>query len=262
MRNRIWMAWGLLAVGACVDIPAQAPPSMKQDTPDMAQPFDQGPDAQLPDQERPDAGPKVCQPQCQPPEVCDLLTGLCVGCLTDFECESSPAGALCLEGRCVECKASEDCAVNQVCLPSHICVECETSSDCDPARPQCMSNTCVECLNTGDCPVSRGQCFENRCVECKDEFDCLAKPGQIRCQLELNQCVACTLDEHCDLASTQPHCGSDFTCQACKGDEDCDYPGYSLSCEVATGRCRFRCTNVSMCADGEICTAEGICLPS
>lgn len=263
MHSRIWIVWGLLGVGACVDIPAQTPEPIEKLQPDQGKQLEQGPDSKTPDEGLPDSGPMACQPACESPQVCNPSTGLCVACLTNLECETSSTGPHCLDGLCVECKTSEDCALNQVCLPNHACAECETSENCtfDPARDKCLDNTCVECLTNSDCPEGLGQCFKNRCVECKEEFDCLTKSGLLRCQLDLNRCVSCTVDEHCDLASAQPHCGSDFTCQGCKTTADCNYPGYSLSCEPSTGRCRFTCTNAAMCAAGEICSPEGICLP-
>lgn len=261
IRRGRWMVVGL-GLWGCVDIPSQVagPPLLVER--DMEPRVDaDGPDKGNLNEEM---ALLQCDPECVSPQICNPTTGRCVACLNDAACELSSTTPFCLEGSCVECKERQDCASNQVCLSTYACAACETSADCtlDPAQSKCLNNTCVECLKPEDCPASRGQCLENRCVECKEDFECLTKPGLLRCQLELNQCVACLIDEHCDLASAQPHCGLDFTCQACKADQDCDYPGLALSCELLTGRCRFKCINSSMCANGQTCAPEGICLPS
>jgi hypothetical protein len=54
--------------------------------------------------------------ECQPAWVCDVDRNLCVECLADADCVASDRdGAVCSEGRCVQCADSDDCGDQGPC---------------------------------------------------------------------------------------------------------------------------------------------------
>lgn len=45
--------------------------------------------------------------------------------------------------------------------------------------------------------------------------------GGLHCNLELQQCVQCTIDDDCSARTNAPYCEG-FGCVQCRGDQDCD----------------------------------------
>lgn len=74
------------------------------------------------------------------------------------------------EGRCVACEAPEHCTGPLAACMNGVCVECETSRDCASLdMPECYfgSHACRACTSDDAC-LFRGaasQCIEGRCSE-------------------------------------------------------------------------------------------------
>jgi hypothetical protein len=98
-------------------------------------------------------------------------------CSVDNDCVGVPGGALCVNARCVACKANSQCnndAGTPFCSTQNTCVSCASSTGndagvCLGANPVCnaTSGSCVECLRNGDClSPGKGFCVANKCVGC------------------------------------------------------------------------------------------------
>ena len=83
---------------------------------------------------------------------------------------------ICLNGRCVECTASNECASNQTCH-NNICknnIPCTSNLSCDTDEIFKVCNTslnrCVQCNSRSDCPEGLlcSVLDDNICVNCKD----------------------------------------------------------------------------------------------
>ena len=84
---------------------------------------------------------------------------------------------------------------------------CKSTFDCRDNFGQCDLNTnqCVECLLDSDCQHANETCSEDhRCqvkcpdekLKCKEDEDCAESP-QPYCDETTEQCVSCTIQEHC-----------------------------------------------------------------
>lgn len=90
--------------------------------------------------------------------VCNTMTGACVACLKDDQCQSSTS-PFCVENACVPCNASPDitCAMRV------------------PGRPVCdtTKGDCVQCLRDMDCPADAPVCTPERaCRKCQRHTEC------------------------------------------------------------------------------------------
>lgn len=204
---------------------------------------------------------------------CSPLDGFCVECLSDQTCVN-PSFPFCKENDCKQCLGQSDCQNNrakQVCSPeTQNCLECLEDSDCkDKDRKKCdtETSTCVQCLEKSDCDTLYPCSVPGACLD--DRF----------CS-ENNECVSCTIDDHCRFCPPTPVCGPlsvlsndqiagrrqkiggvrsltqvdensniiPTACLQCKEDPDCDkLNGTRNFCEE--GLC-------SQCRNDTICPAE------
>ena len=152
--------------------------------------------------------------------ICDTLTGECVGCLDDGDCPAAARYCDTLRAKCAECMSSSHCGGGDpVCdLRDGECVECLLDVDCGPAErcggdrkchSACESDLdcggdkrfcdaprgeCVECILSADCPSSEPVCNDKlKCVECDRDADC----GGITPICKGDKCVECDRDEDC-----------------------------------------------------------------
>ncbi len=95
-------------------------------------------------------GPNACSSSGAAP-FCDSWTGLCVGCLGDYDC----TGAL---------SAFNNVSANSCDTTRDVCIQCRQPSDCPARLPGCSTaleteGTCGYCQTTNDCPAGMGyQC--------------------------------------------------------------------------------------------------------
>lgn len=223
--------------------------------------------------------------------ICDTSVPnhhLCVECSIDGDC-GDPAQFQCLGGECVpRCLTSKDCqgTTRPNCI-NGLCVTCTSSNDCAtslPATPECANGLCVQCTSNGECPVDpddpgqanlkvcagticvqcggdspdagNAYCVANYpatpwcvgittpggptqlCVQCRSGSDCGNVPGAPYC---LNgSCVGCVTDGQC---SEGQHCGTGNKCMTCDATHGCQ-PGYF--CDI-NGQC-VQCESEADCS--------------
>ena len=171
------------------------------------------------------------------------------------------------------CRSLEDCGgVQGLSCRDATCVEiaCTRSASC-PRGAACVKALCQapQCLTSADCPSAarHAQCFEGACREdlCRDKAQCGPEqvclgvpptcktppelclsdaecPGQTRCQMTTQRCVAlCQDDAQCD--ATQ-HCDEGFCRSRCGPEQACE-PGELC----INARCRLRpdCSQQAPC---------------
>jgi hypothetical protein len=141
-----------------------------------------------------------------------------LGCKsTDGDCHLM---GYCLDdGRCVECRTSDDCPNDGHCDPaSHAC-RCDAQHGCDPiGAPICLVDFgyCVGCILDEDCH----------------------DPGAPVCWRSYRMCISCLLDD--DRCGPGKHCanigreGAHYVCVECESDSDCPPPDAG-----GGGRCLF-----------------------
>jgi hypothetical protein len=130
-----------------------------------------------------DAGTSICVPGDAGP-----LAGMCVGCLTDNDCGTTPQAPICnlTTGTCQGCDVAgtNACATKDAIKP--VCATTAT------ATATLAKGTCVGCLIDGDC---RGTGSSKTPI----------------CNLSSNTCVPCTADADCKsvgpgVCMTDGHC--------------------------------------------------------
>ena len=174
----------------------------------------------------------VSNANCPDPDepLCNVMTGACVGCLTNMNCP--PDAPICepTRSRCSECATNADCgAANPACnLQDGQCEECLVDSDCngaffcggdhqchavckvntdckDPDAPICNVETgaCVGCLVNQNCPANSPICRPDGRCGCLVNMDCpLTAPF---CDNN-RECVQCFDDVHCAATPATPKC--------------------------------------------------------
>lgn len=86
------------------------------------------------------------------PTVCDLATGVCLGCASDADCTAPTSICDPTAKRCVECTTKADCTGGaRLCdIPNGRCVECVTDAECATGLFTGSSNTSHVC-QSGTC---------------------------------------------------------------------------------------------------------------
>lgn len=149
---------------------------------------------------------------------CDLLTGSCVECVVDDDCDT--AGAPYCDRtlhRCVQC------AVDQ---------NCDDGFVCDSVIRHCRQR----CDDDDDCPTGSHGCDERRrvCIACDDDDECQANDPASVCGIGGSACLACRLDEQCDGQLCDALTGQ---CVECLDTRDCPAAN---ACDPRTLRCISR----------------------
>lgn len=174
-----------------------------------------------------------------PDQIC-LLNN----CGSDQDCGSCSEGRrTCLveEGRCVACDANtgEGCAEGEVCSRYGACI-----------------------ANGATCPTDERGVPLITCVSSKDCLPC--DPLHQLCDLEAEQCVACTPDDLSNCQSTDtcvngecvPQCPAECTvdadCASCGG------PGGAAN--VCNAHKCSECSDTVPCGPGEACSPQGTCV--
>jgi hypothetical protein len=117
---------------------------------------------------------------CTSGKVCNTVSGVCVGCLTDANCSGSTPVCNQTTATCVAgCVTSADCSGGTpVCdTGNKVCVGCLADEDCSGGTPVCKSSnkTCVACLTNANCSGLTPICDSNNtCVECLSNLDCVS----------------------------------------------------------------------------------------
>jgi hypothetical protein len=189
----------------------------------------------------PDSGPESGAVSCTSDKectdhglLCDILAGICVGCLYDIDCGDQ---ANCVNNECISitiCENSLDC-IDDV----------EDRTVCDESRGEC-----VECVAENDCPENH-DCIDNRCVEfapCANSLDC---PEGMVCNQIMGRCLDCVRDNDCEEGQV---CVSSTCRVGCDSDNDCTPLG--LLCNISMGYCvscfgNNDCPEVLHCSQGE-----------
>lgn len=130
------------------------------------------------------AAPCTTNTQCMLP-LPYCVGGRCVQCQTDTNCSGVSEGLHCnlAVHTCVECLASSDCAVGNVCdsVVNRCTLACASDTDCSSDMTHCETtrHMCVECLNDQQCASDRPYCnaLTDRCVECLADGNCAS--GQV-----------------------------------------------------------------------------------
>ncbi len=150
-------------------------------------------------------------------EHCNSETGECVECIPGEE-DHCDDGKHCHNDKCVEdCEGKDDCSGDDVCVEGS-CVECGSTSHC-PVETYCDKdiNECVGCIPGEDHCDPGNYCYIDECTQgCDDDDNCLGDdvchegecvqpcendnecPSDKFCNTELNICVDCTANDHCD----------------------------------------------------------------
>ena len=161
--------------------------------------------------------------QCAPPSpYCDTaVNNVCVQCLGDPNCSTTPATPYCSTA-------------------SHTCVKCNSSAHCSGTKPYCdlTSNACVACLTDTNCGIAGQVCVSGQCG---------CPTGKVLCG---TQCV--------DVSADAANCGScghlcDTGTQCVSGACACITPGQIL----CNGLCVDPSTSFTSCGGcGNQCSAN------
>lgn len=192
-----------------------------------------------------DPGPCMEDTVCAP-EVCDEVTGLCVECTIDDECDE---GQLCDMGTrsCYTGCSDDD--------------DCDATEECDLFFGQCVSVTPPGCTNDLDCMANERCDMEtSTCqpiVGCISSDDCMLFE---ECNLVTNQCES-TIENPCDDTDD---CETGFFCDLnlggsceqigeCVIDDDCT--GLNEYCSPTSFLCEIEleCLFHADCERGMIC---------
>lgn len=109
-------------------------------------------------------GDVPCGGTCTSPEVCDTVSGDCVDCVEDEDCDVGSRGAACVDNACVACDDNMDCTTvgASACGDDNTCGGCGDDMDCMhlAATPACdvPTTTCVECNSNADCTTANEGC--------------------------------------------------------------------------------------------------------
>ncbi|QED28471.1 hypothetical protein FRD01_14765 [Microvenator marinus] len=234
-------------------------PDLEDDTGDSSDADDSG-DA---GDDMGDSGDDGCLDDSECPGVCE--DGECVACRVGEEsgCEMGvcAAGATAAENTCVECVEGEDCT-SGFCVENS-CVACESNEDCGSQTLSCVNNACVGCATNADlCGGDTAKCKVTAeepsgvCVECLEDGEC----DDGVCDPESNQCVTCLAREGegvetgCDEREVCLKHASDSNlnaCVECELDEHCDVG----VCDTVSNTC-VTCVEDGDCAPGLVCSGE------
>lgn len=144
---------------------------------------------------------------------------------------------------------------------------CSTDSDClgKPTGNVCDPNTgtCVQCTPQND-PCPQGQfcnAMNNQCdVGCNDDTDCVSM-NELHCDLSLNACAGCLMDEHCPPGSVcnaslcVPGCNAAQSCQS--GFTCCDSTCHDIQNDVQhCGNCSSGCDELP---NASVVCQDGVC---
>jgi len=202
------------------------------------------------DGSRGDDGDDRCTPSsCPEDEVCDAVSGRCVGCLTDNECAENAScdpdknECVCDEGfhdcdrACLDDASPASCGTRCDPCPGdtngtatcqgRVCgIECNAPLVFDPIRGEC-----VECVADAACTdLAAPRCADGACAPCTADEDCARFPTAATC--DGGTCVECTTADEsacapksCDPATrtcTQTDVASVGRCEPCLSDSECD----------------------------------------
>jgi Cys-rich repeat protein len=200
--------------------------------------------------------------------VCNTMTNVCVGCLSNADCTSDGGAASSGDSgssadaglpstkcntttnSCVQCNVSGDCPIGDVCI-SNACVpgcsatqKCPTGSVCDLADAGAGgSGGCVGCLANSDCHVPTPWCdtTNDTCVQCT--------PSNSTCPAA-HYCAGTTCVPGCN---TNADCVTDAGVGAPDGGADGGAGG--TLCDTQNHTC-VQCVSDGDCALGQICTSN------
>ena len=227
--------------------------------------------------------------ECGEGEQCDEVSGECVECLFDGDCEDAELPA-CLGKECKGCQEHAQCArfeARSLCFQepgeemSGSCVECLSDADCgghvcNPQTHECTElpvqalPVCAECVHDAEC--QEGQlCVEQEkhghvgsyCTWTKaalvGEGSCIVDGRPFAGFASLTSTDGATADL-CVLATTTCPAFLDHRQPLCSGPEDdasCGAPGANDAlCELksSTYLCTYPCGSDVDCATGFSCT--------
>jgi len=229
--------------------------------------------------------------------ICDLVSGLCVGCRSDSDC---PGTETCDHGVCISscvfdagfdsCDAAsyhgpyaDEYRVDYCDTFTGTCVGCLDDYDCSPGgRCQPGTSVCVECLSDVDCPAnafayaSRSICETDAgiCGNCLKNSDCYP--------LGVTSCSASYPDLSCSdscTGGTAGNCPAPLICSrsgfcSCSSNSDCDVfdSGVAPTCvhmdhlPADGGPSVCGCDATTVCPNGGICDPRfglgGACIPT
>ena len=197
----------------------------------------------------PDAGARCTPDSCPDEQVCDSVSGRCVGCLSDNECPENGscdpdknecvcgAGYHDCDGACLDDTSPESCGTScepcptdpngtATCDGGQCSIACNAPLVLDPG-----SGLCVECLaNDGCTDPAASLCTAGSCAPCTAGADCAHIVGATMC--DGGTCVECTVADEspcggnsCDPATntcTTTPVGSAGACEACAADSECE----------------------------------------
>jgi hypothetical protein len=154
--------------------------------------------------------------------VCDEVNGRCVGCLASSDCAKPNPACDTATNTCVECMAATDCAgTTPYCDPTaHLCVACLEQANCTDAKASncaATTHTCRPCTSSTQCSQIAGKplCLSGSCVECTAQSDCTSATAS-QCDATTHTCKACTTDAHCSNIAGKNVC-LDGACVQCTG---------------------------------------------
>ena len=180
------------------------------------------------------------------------------GVIRQNQCDAD--SPLCVDGKCHECKQSEDCPQNRSHCLSYQCVECENDADCPEDSQGCNSkHQCIECLNDDDCTSKYGGdkpfcSSDGLCVECTNSEHC--QDNNI-CNLENNTCVQCVKDADCKGLSAKAVCENSNCVLKCLDNSECPDSLFCFNEQcVSAPTDNMTCFSDAQCADdtiGRVC---------
>ncbi len=192
------------------------------------------------------AGCSTNSPACMSGQVCNTDAGICVGCVTHFDCAQGVCDPS--TSSCVGCLTNADChAPDAICdVTTHTCVSCDVDTDCGPGNI-CHNHLCVPGCSTANPNCPNGRVCDptgGQCVQCTSDAQCSGTTP--RCD-PADVCVQC-MPGSTDNCPVDEYCRPDFICErGCKTGADC-VSGVCLGDHSCSD-----CTMDSQCAAGKIC---------
>jgi hypothetical protein len=195
---------------------------------------------------------------------CDTTAGVCVQCLAAADCPYSSPG--CSDGTCGLCQMPTDCPAGLTCDTTQFTCDCTGPNQCAGNAPACVgldsgTGTCgcyssADCGDAGVCDnvnVLSGACVPS-CVA--DAGLCSAIFGSV-CNAATGVCGPCSTDNQCaavafgDAGTGNPFCVVDGgTCVQCISPSQC--PIQQPGCDSTLNICNS-CSAPTDCPAGYTC---------
>jgi hypothetical protein len=187
--------------------------------------------------------------ECGADQVCDEVSGECVQCLGNGDCEP-PTRVCTVDHRCVACTLDRHCpSAAPACNDDNTCVGCTNSAlHCGGDTPLCdvARHECVQCLGNSDCTdPAASRCSDGMCLPCTGPLHCDHLDGLGVCDTSsgTGECVQCTGNQYASCGMSPG--GDPYVCNSLTRTCSTEEVASAAACET--------CVSDAQCATGMAC---------